>query len=151
MQVILLAPVSGLGKIGQTVDVRNGYARNFLLPQRKALTATKANLAKFEAQRAALEAEQAKLKAAAETFATKFNGIKISLERQASETGQLFGSVKPLDIVRGLASQSLSIEKAQVLIGDPIKMVGEHTVRLELHPDVVVELPVEVKRQATTA
>lgn len=150
MQVILLEPVTGLGKMGETVDVRNGYARNYLLPQRKALSATKNNLSKFEAQRKELEKKQQELKTAAAKQAEGFNGVKVLLERQASETGQLFGSVKPLDIVRSLAEKKLEIERQQVLIADPIKNVGSHTVKVELHPEVVVELTVEVQRQMST-
>lgn len=150
MQVILLEPVTGLGKMGETVDVRNGYARNYLLPQRKALSATKSNLAKFEGQRKDLEKKQQELKNAAAKQAEAYNGVKVVLERQASETGQLFGSVKPLDIVRSLAEKKLEVERQQVLIADPIKNVGAHTVKVELHPEVVVELTVEVQRQMST-
>lgn len=150
MQVILLEPVTGLGKMGETVDVRNGYARNYLLPQRKALSATKGNLAKFEAQRKELEKKQQDLKASAAKQAERFTDVKVVLQRQASETGQLFGSVKPLDIVRSLAEKKLEVERQQVLIADPIKNVGSHTVKVELHPEVVVELTVEVQRQMTT-
>lgn len=150
MQVILLEPVTGLGKMGETVDVRNGYARNYLLPQRKALSATKGNLAKFEAQRKELEKKQQDLKAAAAKQAERFTDVKVVLQRQASETGQLFGSVKPLDIVRSLTEKKLEVERQQVLIADPIKNVGSHTVKVELHPEVVVELTVEVQRQMTT-
>lgn len=150
MQVILLEPVTGLGKMGETVDVRNGYARNYLLPQRKALSATKGNLAKFEAQRKELEKKQQDLKASAAKQAESFTDVKVVLQRQASETGQLFGSVKPLDIVRSLTEKKLEVERQQVLIADPIKNVGSHTVKVELHPEVVVELTVEVQRQMTT-
>ena len=150
MQVILLEPVTGLGKMGETVDVRNGYARNYLLPQRKALSATKGNLAKFEAQRKELEKKQQDLKAAAAKQAERFTDVKVVLQRQASETGQLFGSVKPLDIVRSLTEKKLEVERQQVLIADPIKNVGSHTVKVELHPEVVVELTVEVQPQMTT-
>lgn len=150
MQVILLEPVTGLGKMGDTVDVRNGYARNYLLPERKALSATKNNLAKFETQRKELEQKQQELKASAAKQAESFTGVKVTLERQASETGQLFGSVKPLDIVRSLADKKIEVDRQKVLIADPIKNVGTHTVKVELHPEVVVELTVEVQRQMST-
>lgn len=147
MQIILLEPVTGLGKMGDTVDVRNGYARNYLLPQHKALSATKGNLAKFDDQRQEFEKRQQDLKAAAAKQAEVYNGVKVVLQRQASDTGQLFGSVKPLDIVRALAEQKIAVDRQLVLIATPIKNVGTHTVKVELHPEVVVDLPVEVQRQ----
>ncbi len=148
MEIILLEQVHGLGTMGDTVTVKPGYARNFLIPQTKAIPATKANREKFEAQRAELEKDMKARIAAAEKLATKFEGVTITLERPASETGMLYGSIKPRDVENFLNDKGIEVEKSQVIIGEPIKMVGEHTVQVALHPEVILTVPVEVSRQS---
>lgn len=142
MQVILLERIARLGKMGETVDVKNGYARNFLLPQGKALPATEANKAKFDAQRAELEAKSEEARKAAESVASTLEEVTVTVERQASETGMLYGSVKPADI----AAELEGVEKSQVQIGEPMKELGEYQVRVALHPEVIVRVPVNVTR-----
>ena len=151
MQVILLENIHGLGQMGEEVAVKAGFGRNYLIPEGKALYATKAAKETFEAQRAELEAKLAESKKAAEEFATKFENVSITLVRQASETGQLFGSVKPQNIVDALAEQSIEIKRQAVQIGEPIKIVGEYTIKIVLHSDVTVNLTVNVERQSTVA
>lgn len=148
MQIILLEKIHGLGDLGETVTVKAGYARNFLLPQQKALPASKANLAKYEAQRAELEANMAEARTAAEKLSEQLKDTTVELVRAASETGQLYGSVKPRDVVNWLTeNKNVTVERAQVLIGEPIKEIGEHTINLALHADVVLPITVTVKRQ----
>lgn len=149
MQIILLEQIQGLGKLGELVNVKRGFARNFLLPRGKALPASKQNMQAFEAERDAREKAEQELKAAAEKKATRFEGVSVSLSRPASETGQLYGSIKPRDIETALAEQSLEVEKQLIQIGSPIKAVGEHTVQIFLHPEVEVVLPVNVTRQTS--
>lgn len=149
MQVILLENIHGLGKMGDEVAVKAGYGRNFLIPEGKALYATKAAKTKFEAQRAELEAKLAEAKTAAEEFATKFEGVSITLTRQASETGQLFGSIKPQHIVDALAAKSLEIRRQSVQIGEPIKLVGEYEIKIVLHSEVTTSVKLVVERQST--
>lgn len=144
MQVILLERIARLGNLGQTVDVKPGYARNFLLPQGKALPATAANMAKFEAQRKELEAKNESARQAAATASEAVKGQTVTIERQASETGQLFGSVKASDI----ADKLENVERSMVMIGEPIKALGEYEVRVALHPEVVVKVTVNVTRNA---
>jgi large subunit ribosomal protein L9 len=145
MQVILLERIARLGKMGETVDVKNGFARNFLLPQGKALPATKANLEKFETQRKDLEAISEAARKEAEVASQALESASVTVFRQASETGMLYGSVKPGDI----AAELDGIEKSQVQIGEPIKELGEFDVRVQLHPDVIVRIPVNVTRQTS--
>lgn len=148
MQIILLEKIHGLGDLGETVTVKAGYARNFLLPQQKALPASKANLEKYEAQRAELEANMAEARTAAEKLSEQLKDTTVELVRAASETGQLYGSVKPRDVVNWLTeNKNVTVERAQVLIGEPIKEIGEHTINLALHADVVLPITVTVKRQ----
>lgn len=149
MQVILLENIHGLGQMGEEVSVKTGFGKNHLIPQGKALYATKAAKAKFEAQRAEFEAKLATAKAEAEAVAAKFDGVSITLIRQASETGQLFGSVKPQNIVDALAEQSIAIARQTVQIGGPIKVVGEYEVKIALHSDVTTSVAVKVERQST--
>lgn len=151
MQVILLENIHGLGQMGEEVAVKSGFGRNYLVPQGKALYATKDAKAKFEAQRAELEAKLAEAKKAAEELATKFEGVSVTLVRQASETGQLFGSVKPQNIVEALAAKSIEVKKQAIQIGEPIKLVGEYTIKVALHSDVVVDLALNVERQSTVS
>ena len=149
MQIILLENIQGLGKMGEEVSVKSGYGRNHLIPEGKALYATKDAKAKFEADRAEYEAKLATAKQEAETFAAKFENVSITLIRQASETGQLFGSVKPQNIVDALAAQSLEIKRQAVQIGEPIKLVGEYKVKIVLHSDVATSVNVKIERQST--
>lgn len=148
MNVILLEQIQGVGKLGDTVSVARGYARNFLLPNGKALPASKENMAKFEAERTTLEATRSTAKAAAEKLSVKFTDLSVSISRQASETGMLYGSVKSRDIEAALAEKSIEAARANIQIGTPIKEVGDHSVKVFLHPEVVVDLNVNVTRQS---
>jgi large subunit ribosomal protein L9 len=144
MQVILLERVENLGQMGDVVKVKQGYARNFLLPQKKALRATKDNVGYFESRRAQLEADNLKKKSEAEAVAAKMDKARIVIVRQAGETGQLYGSVAARDIAEGLTAGGYTVEKRQVVIDRPIKMIGIHTVRVVLHPEVSVSVLVNV-------
>lgn len=148
MQVILLEALQGVGKIGETVRVKGGFARNFLLPRGKALVANKTNAEKFAAQKAELEAKSAAAKSAAEKKAAELEGLKLELSRYASETGQLYGSVKAKDLVTELSAKGVEVEASQVLIATALKDVGEHSVRVALHPEVLLTVPVIISRQS---
>lgn len=148
MQVILLEALQGVGQIGEMVRVKSGFARNFLLPRSKALVATKANIAKVEADRANLTAKNSAAKAEAEKLAAKHEGLKLTLSRFASETGQLYGSVKAKDLSAELAAKGLKVQAADVLLSGAIREVGEHNIRVALHPEVIVTVPVMVERQS---
>ncbi len=148
MQIILIEPVLGLGSLGDVVTVKDGYARNYLLPQKKALPASKANLERFEAERKAREDAFAEAKATAEKQAEQhFTDASITLERNASEAGQLYGSVKARDIVAAL-DESLSLSASAIQIGEPIKTIGEHSVNVALHADVIAPLTIKIQRPA---
>lgn len=149
MQVILLNGIHGVGRVGDVVKVKAGFARNYLLPRKLALIANAANTAEVEAKKAQLEAESAKAKAVAEKAATKFENLTLSISRNASETGQLYGSVKARDLAVELNGKGLDVDASQVLLSDAIKMVGEHSFRVALHPEVVVKVTLNVER--TTA
>ncbi|MFO0986888.1 MAG: 50S ribosomal protein L9 [Alphaproteobacteria bacterium] len=144
MQVILLERVENLGQMGDVVKVKQGYARNFLLPQRKALRATKDNVSYFESRRAQLEADNLQRKSEAEAVSGKMDKARIIVVRQAGESGQLYGSVSARDIADGLTASGYTVEKRQVVIDRPIKMIGIHTVRVILHPEVSVGVLVNV-------
>lgn len=146
MEVILLERVEKLGQMGQVVAVKPGYARNFLLPQRKALRATKENLAYFEAQRAHLEATNLERRKDAEAVATKLDGQSVVIIRQAAETGLLYGSVSARDIAEAFDEAGFKFERRQVMIDQPIKTLGLHQVRIALHPEVSVTVTVNVAR-----
>lgn len=146
MKVVLLERVEKLGAIGDVVNVRPGYARNFLLPQEKALRATEANLARFEREREILEKRNAERAAAARSEGEHLEGASFVLIRQASESGQLYGSVSTRDIAEAASSDSLTITRGMVDLNQPIKTLGVHTVRLVLHPEVVVEVAINVAR-----
>jgi large subunit ribosomal protein L9 len=155
MEVILLQSLKNLGKIGDTVQVRNGYARNFLLPKKVALRATKENIAYFEKERATLEKVNLKHKAEAETLGAKLEGTMATLIRQASEAGQLYGSVSARDIAEALKQDHIT--KDHIKIDHPIKTIGIHAVRVQLHPEVSIMIRVnaamsedEAKAQAKT-
>lgn len=148
MQVILLEALQGFGKMGDIVSVKAGYARNFLLPRKKALLANKANQETFASRKAELETQSAAAKSAAETQASRYEGLQLVLQRYASETGQLYGSVKARDLAQALADKQLDVPVQNIMIGTPIKDVGEHSVRVALHPEVIVTVPVTVERQS---
>ena len=151
MEVILLERVENLGVIGDIVKVKNGFARNYLLPQHKALLATEANKARFERERAANEARNAKSRAAAETEARSFEGETYVLIRQAGETGQLYGSVAARDIAEAATAKGHKIERRHVVLNTPIKTIGMHEVIIRLHPEVSFKLTVNVARSPDEA
>ena len=151
-EIILLERVEKLGKMGDVVKVKPGYARNFLLPQRKALRATKENLAYFEAQRQALEAQNAERRAEAQKQAAKLEGLKLVILRQASEAGHLYGSVASRDIADALASNaSITIARNQVDLHDAVKSIGLFPVKIILHPEVKVQITLNIARSADEA
>ena len=146
MDIILLERVEKLGSIGDVVSVRDGYARNFLLPQKKALRANEANKKVFEANRERLEKENAERRTDAEKAGEKIDGTEIVLIRASSNTGQLYGSVNVRDVVQGLAEQGHEVDKRQVIMGHPIKSIGLHDVRIDLHPEVSITVKANVAR-----
>ena len=139
MDVILLERVGKLGHIGDTVRVKDGYARNFLLPRGKALRATDANKKKFEVRRADLEARNTELKRSANDVSSKLEGATVVIIRQAGETGQLYGSVSARDIAEALSAAGHKVERSHVAIQQPIKTLGMHSVPIHLHPEVEFE------------
>ncbi|MBB5392945.1 MULTISPECIES: 50S ribosomal protein L9 [unclassified Herbaspirillum] len=146
MQVILLEKIVNLGGLGDVVRVKDGFARNFLIPQRKARRATDAAIAEFEAKRADLEKAAAEKLAAAQAQGEKLNGATIEISQKAGVDGRLFGSVTNFDIAEALGKQGFAVEKAQVrLPNGPLKIVGEHPVAVALHTDVVVDVTINVK------
>jgi large subunit ribosomal protein L9 len=146
MEVILLERVGKLGQMGETVRVKYGFARNFLLPRGKALRATSENKARFESMRAELEKKNLEAKGEAGKLASKIDGKRFIVIRQASETGQLFGSVTTRDIARLLTDDGAQVSRAQVAINAPIKMIGQYKVPLALHPEVETAVTVIVAR-----
>lgn len=151
MEVILLERIGRLGQIGDVVKVRDGYARNFLLPNGKALRANKENKSKFESMRAELEARNLAAKGDADKLVPKFEGKSIAVLRQASESGQLYGSVSPRDIVSALAADGIAIARSQVVMNAPIKAIGQYKIPVALHPEVEVTITVNVARSADEA
>lgn len=151
MQVILLERIGRLGQMGDVVKVRDGYARNFLLPKGKALRATKDNMVRFEKERVQLEARNLEMKKEADAVSTKLAGKSFVAIRSASDTGQLYGSVSTRDISDIITEGGYSIERTQVLLDRPIKMLGMHEVRVSLHPEVEVKVSVNVARTAEEA
>jgi len=148
MQVILMEKVVNLGNLGDVVKVRDGFARNFLIPQGKAKRVTPENLAEFEKRRAELERQQAEKLAGAREKAAKLEGLMVQITRKAGVDGRLFGSVTNFDIAEGLAKMGLEVHKSQVrLPNGPIKTVGEHLVTVSPHGDVVAEVTVQVVAQ----
>ncbi len=151
-QVILLEKVDNLGAMGETVSVRPGYARNYLLPQGKALRATDDNIAYFETQKAALEAENEKRRKAAETEAKKVKDVTVALIRQASESGQLYGSVTARDIADAVKAETgVAIARSGVDVNQNFKTIGLFPVTVALHPEVKVEVTVNIARSADEA
>ena len=151
MEVILLERIEKLGQMGDVVKVKPGYARNFLLPRKKALRATESNKAAFESQRANLEADNLKHREEAERVAKDLNGVAVVIVRQAADNDQLYGSVTTRDISAAVATAGFTIERRQVQLNTPIKTVGMHPVRVMLHPEVAVEVIANVARSAEEA
>lgn len=151
MEVILLERVTKLGQMGEVVRVKDGFARNFLLPQGKALRATKDNRAKFETMKGQLEVRNLELKGDAEKIGAKLDGQSFIVIRQASETGQLYGSVSPRDIVAILTGGGFTVSRGQIALNTPIKNIGLHRVPVILHPEVEVSITVTVARSADEA
>jgi len=151
MEVILLERVEKLGQMGDVVKVKPGFARNFLLPRKKALRATKENREVFEQQRKQLEAENLARKGEAEKVAEQLDGMRINMIRSAGESGQLYGSVTSRDIAEGVTAGGVTINRTQVVMDHPIKMLGLHDMRVSLHPEVSATVVVNVARSAEEA
>jgi large subunit ribosomal protein L9 len=151
IELILLERVEKLGQMGQVVKVRPGYARNYLLPQKKALRATKDNLAYFESQRAQLEANNLQRRSEATEIGGKLEGLTVVVIRQAGESGQLYGSVSARDIAEAVTEAGFTIEKRQVVLERPIKNLGLYPVRIVLHPEVSVTITANVAQSAEEA
>jgi large subunit ribosomal protein L9 len=151
MKVILLERVERLGGLGETVNVKDGFARNFLLPRHKALRATAANLKVFEGQRAEIEARNAKAKESAEGAAGKLDGSSYILIRQAGEAGQLYGSVSGRDVAEAVQAEGGKVDRAMVVLDKPIKTLGLHQVKVRLHPEVAVTVTINIARSQDEA
>jgi large subunit ribosomal protein L9 len=151
MKVILLERVEGWGALGDVVNVKDGYARNFLLPRSKALRANNANLKVFEAQRVEIEARNAKAKDAAGTAGEKLDGTSYILIRQAGESGQLYGSVAGRDVADAVNAEGGKVERAMVVLDKPIKTLGLHEVKIRLHPEVTVTVTLNIARSQDEA
>ena len=151
MEVILLERVEKLGQIGDIVTVKNGFARNYLLPNKKALRANEANKKVFEANRAKIEADNAEKRSEAEKASKGIDGKTVQLIRQASNTGQLYGSVSARDIVEALEAQGAKVSKSQIVLDRPIKAIGMHEVKVALHSEVGVQIKVNVARSPEEA
>jgi large subunit ribosomal protein L9 len=151
MEVILLQRVPKLGQMGEVVRVKDGYGRNFLLPQGKALRATEANRKKFETMKVDLEARNLEQKGEASTVGEKLEGKAFVVLRQASETGQLYGSVTTRDVAELLGTDGFAVNRTQIVLNAPLKMIGVHVVPVSLHPEVEVTVTVNVARNADEA
>ncbi len=151
MEVILLERIERLGQMGDVVKVKDGYARNYLLPQKKALRSTKENMAYFESKRAELEARNLKLREEAQKAAEAIKTVSLSLVRQAAESGLLYGSVSARDIFEALRDMNVKLERHQIDLPQPIKNVGVYDVRIVLHPDVSENIKVTVARSGEEA
>jgi large subunit ribosomal protein L9 len=151
MEVILLQRIEKLGQMGQTVKVKAGYARNYLLPRRKAIRATEDNKAKFEKQRAQLEATNLAKRTEAEAISGKVEGLTVVIIRQAGETGQLYGSVSARDIATAATKAGVTIDRNQILMDRPLKDLGLHPIRVALHPEVVVNITANVAKSEEEA
>jgi len=146
MEVILLERIDRLGQMGDVVNVKPGFARNFLFPQKKALRANKENRAYYDSKKVELEATNLKRKGEAEVIAKKMDGVKLIIVRSAGESGQLYGSVSARDVGDALHAQGFIVERAQVLLNAPVKMLGNFKTAVRLHPDVKVEVEFTVAR-----
>jgi large subunit ribosomal protein L9 len=151
MEVILLERVPRLGQMGEVVRVKDGFARNFLLPRGKALRATTENRTRFETMKSELETRSLALKGDATQVAEKLDGKTLTVLRQASEAGQLFGSVSPRDLVSLLATSGYNVSRSQIALNTPIKTIGRHTVPISLHPEIETSITVIVARNAEEA
>ena len=151
MQVILLERVAKLGQMGEIVNVKDGYARNYLLPQKKALWASESNVAEFETQKAQLEARNLETKQEAESLAAKLNGQKFIVIRSASDGGSLYGSVTTRDAAEAASEAGFSVDRKQVVLSAPIKYLGLHSVTVVLHPEVEASIELNVARSAEEA
>lgn len=151
MQVILLERIGSLGQMGDVVNVRNGFARNFLLPQKKAMRATKANIADFENRRVQLEANNLEKKKEAEAVHETLDGKVFIAIRQAGDTGQLYGSVSTRDVAQAIIDGGFTIERRQVVLDKPIKTLGLHSVTVQLHPEVISNVEINVARTVDEA
>lgn len=151
MEIILLERVEKLGQMGEVVRVKDGFARNFLLPRKKALRATEANRKRFENERADLELHNLKLKSEAEQIAKRMAGVSVIVVRQAGDTGQLYGSVSNRDVSEALIEAGYKVDRRQVVLDTPIKALGIHAVRVNLHPEVAITVSVNVARSAAEA
>jgi large subunit ribosomal protein L9 len=151
MEVILLERIATLGQMGEVVRVKDGFARNFLLPQGKALRANDANRKKFEAERHQLEARNLERRSEAEQIATKLTGQQFVVVRQAGETGQLYGSVTSRDIAEIMETAGFNVARSQITLHQPLKMVGMHDVRIALHPEVDTHVTINVARSEDEA
>jgi large subunit ribosomal protein L9 len=151
VELILLQRVEKLGQMGDLVKVKPGYARNFLLPEKRAIRANKANVEKFEAQRAQLEAQNIKRRGEAERLAERVGGLKVTILRQAGESGSLYGSVSGRDIADACATAGLTINRTQVILGHPIKTLGLSKVHVVLHPEVTIDIIANVARSVEEA
>ena len=151
MEIILLERVEKLGAIGDVVNVKPGFARNFLLPRGKALRASEANKKKFEADRARIESDNAKRRDIARAEAKEVDGASVTMIRQASQTGQLYGSVAARDLAEVLVASGHKVTKAQIVLDKPIKALGIHDVKVALHPEVIVLVKVNIARSPEEA
>ena len=151
MDVILLERVEKLGQMGDVVSVKNGFARNYLLPRRKALRATKENIAGFENRRAQYEAQNLERRKEADAIGAKLDGLDLVVIRQASENGQLYGSVAARDVSEGVTEAGFTIDRRQVEMPGPIKTLGIHDIRIVLHPEVAVGVRINVARSQEEA
>ena len=151
MEVILLERVAKLGQMGEVVRVKDGFARNYLLPKGKALRATEANKSKFEGMKVDLQAKNVETKAEADKIGSKLDGKAFPVIRQASETGQLYGSVTPRDLAALLTDKGFEVDRNQIALNVPIKTIGQHKVPVHLHPEVEITVTINVARSADEA
>ena len=151
MNVILMERIEKLGQMGDVVKVKPGFARNYLLPQKKALRATKENMALFETQRAQLEAENLERRGEAESVAGKLEGMSVTLIRQAGDSGQLYGSVNARDVAEAVTEAGVTIDRRQVVLDKVIKVLGLHPIKVRLHPEVTVTITANVARSEEEA
>ena len=148
MEVILLEKIKKLGDLGDTVKVKSGFGRNYLLPRKLAVLANEANVAQLEHDRSVISARQAKLRGNAEEQAKRINAVSVTIARKVGEQDKLFGSVTVLDIAEALAAKGQKVDRRHIHLPEPIKTLGKHTVELRLHRDVVAKINVEVAPEA---
>ena len=151
MEIVLLERVEKLGQMGDVVNVKPGFARNYLLPQGKALRATKGNIARFEAERAQLEARNLEQKKEAEAVAGNLDGQTFIIIRSASEMGSLYGSVTTRDVAEAATKSGVTVDRRQVVLDKPVKELGLHDVRVQLHPEVIVTITINIARSEEEA